>query len=217
MKLRTSNRELGQSSTYRALPKPLAPVDVPTETLTLAQFLIGKILVRVFPDGASVSGRIVETEAYLPDDPASHAFRGPTRRNQAMFGPPARAYVYFIYGSSFCLNVTAEASGVGAAVLLRALEPLTGQATMRTLRGRSGLRESELARGPGNLCRALGVDRSFDGCDLLSDSCLFLASDGCQPQIGTSYRIGISRAVDAPWRFYARGTRAVSGPRALSP
>ncbi len=174
------------------------------------------LLVRVH-EGETLVGRIVETEAYRPDDAASHAFRGPTARNRAMFGPPLHAYVYFIYGANWCLNVTSESAGTGAAVLVRACEPLAGLARMRALRGRPGLRDHELLRGPGNLCRGLAIGPAFDGVDLLADPRLRLAAGDAPVRVGASTRIGITKAADLPWRFYARGSPAVSGPRALSP
>ena len=166
--------------------------------------------------GELLIGRIVETEAYFPDDPASHAFRGITARNRAMFGPPLHAYVYFIYGANWCLNVTAEADGVGAAALVRACEPVRGIETMRQLRGRADVKDSDLARGPGNLCRAFAIGPEFDGADLTADPHLWLADDGAAPAVGVSTRIGITKAAHEPLRFYAAGNRSVSGPRALS-
>ena len=112
-----------------ALGRRLGREDLPHETLALARGLIGKVLVRV-RNGVTLAGRIVETEAYVPGDPASHAFRGATARNRAMFGPPLHAYVYFIYGTNWCLNVTSERDGVGAAALVRACEPLLGLEVM---------------------------------------------------------------------------------------
>jgi DNA-3-methyladenine glycosylase len=182
----------------------------------LARALIGTLLVRIL-DGDVLAGRIVETEAYVPSDPASHAYRGQTPRNRAMFGPPLHAYVYFIYGANWCLNVTAESAGVGAAVLVRACEPVAGSATMRSLRGRPALRDAELARGPGNLCRAFAIGRAFDGVDLATEPALWLADDGVRLDAGISARIGLSKATALPLRFYAPGNRSVSGPRALSP
>jgi DNA-3-methyladenine glycosylase len=199
-----------------ALGRRLGRDDLPHDTLQLARALIGKILVRVRA-GSVLAGRIVETEAYTPDDAASHAFRGLTPRNRAMFGPPLHAYVYFIYGANWCLNITSEADGVGAAVLLRACEPLAGIETMRELRARPGLRDRDLARGPGNLCRAFGIGPEFDGADLAVDDALWIADDGCLPPIGTSPRIGLTKAVHAPLRWYLRGNACVSGARALSP
>jgi DNA-3-methyladenine glycosylase len=182
----------------------------------LARALIGKLLLRRL-DGETLIGRIVETEAYVVGDPASHAYRGPTARNRSMFARHAHAYVYQIYGTSFCLNVSSEAAGVGAAALIRALEPVAGEETMRALRGRADLRTFELARGPGNVCRALGIGRELDGIDLDVDDRLALADDGTAVDVGMSVRIGLTRAAERELRFYARGSRAVSGPRALSP
>ncbi|HTD38343.1 MAG TPA: DNA-3-methyladenine glycosylase [Candidatus Limnocylindrales bacterium] len=196
--------------------KRLGRDDLPHDTVALSRALIGKLLVRV-REGETLAGRIVETEAYFPDDPASHAFRGKTRRNRAMFGPPLHAYVYFIYGANWCLNVTAEGDGVGAAALVRACEPVLGIETMRALRGREGLKDRELARGPGNLCRAFGIGPEFDGADLATDRRLWIAEDGVVLPVGVSTRVGITKAAHEPLRFYARGNPSVSGPRALSP
>lgn len=168
-------------------------------------------------DGETLIGRIVETEAYVMDDPASHAYRGMTARNRSMFGLHAHAYVYRIYGTSWCLNVSSEAPGIGAAALVRALEPLAGLESMRRRRGRDGLRDDELARGPGNLCRAFGIGPELDGIDLDTDPRLALADDGTTLPVGRSVRIGLTRAAERELRFYARGSRAVSGRRALSP
>ncbi len=140
-----------------------------------------------------------------------------TARNRAMFGPPLHAYVYFIYGANWCLNVTAEADGVGAAALVRACEPVAGIETMRALRGRPGVKDRDLARGPGNLCRAFAIGPAFDGVDLTADPGLWLAADGIELPVGVSTRIGITKAAHEPLRFYAAGNRSVSGPRALSP
>ncbi len=134
-----------------------------------------------------------------------------------MFGPPLRAYVYFIYGANWCLNVTAEAEGVGAAALVRACEPVRGSATMRSLRGRPDLKDRELARGPGNLCRAFAIGPEFDGADLTAGPLLWLAGDGFTAPVGVSARVGITKAASEPLRFYAVGNPSVSGPRALSP
>ncbi|HWT05446.1 MAG TPA: DNA-3-methyladenine glycosylase [Xanthomonadales bacterium] len=196
--------------------------DLPHDTIALSRALIGKLLVRVL-EGETLIGRIVETEAYFPHDPASHAFRGLTRRNRAMFGPPLHAYVYFIYGTNWCLNVTSEGEGVGAASLVRACEPVAGIATMRALRARPGgrsradVKDRDLARGPGNLCRAFAIGPAFDGADLTAGPTLWLADDGVALPVGVSRRIGITKAAEEPLRFYARGNPSVSGPRALSP
>lgn len=200
----------------RARLERLTRDDLPIETGALARALVGALLVRE-RGGETLVGRIVETEAYVSDDPASHAFRGMTARNRAMFGPALHAYVYFIYGTNWCLNVTSEREGVGAAALIRACEPLRGLETMRRLRGRPGLRDRELARGPGNLCKAFAIGPAFDGVDLSAGAALWLADDGTRPEVGVSPRIGISKAADAALRFYARGNACLSGGRALSP
>jgi DNA-3-methyladenine glycosylase len=200
-----------------ALVRRLTRADVPASTDAFARFAIGAIVVRRLPDGAQIAGRIVETEAYAPGDPASHAFRGRTARNQAMFAPHFHAYVYFIYGTAFCFNISTEAAGVGAAVLIRALEPLAGIESARNHR-RRGVADRDLMRGPGRLCAALAIDRGLDGSDLDADPRLWLADDGTErPAVGESTRIGLTRATETPHRFYARGSRFLSGRRALSP
>lgn len=189
--------------------------DLPPDTVSLARGLIGKVVVHELTTGA-VSGRIVETEAYLAGDPACHAFRGPTKRNQALFLERGHAYVYIAYGTSFMLNVSSEASGVGAGVLIRALEPLGGVALMERNRGVARLRD--LARGPGRLASALGVTLADDGVDLCGPGALWLGRDDRRVgPIGTSVRIGITKAADRVLRFYERGNPFVSGPRRLSP
>jgi DNA-3-methyladenine glycosylase len=191
--------------------------DLPAASVDLAQALIGCVLVRDCPDGRT-AGRIVETEAYVRNDPASHAFPGRSARNASMFLGPFHAYVYKIYGTSFCVNVTSETEGEGAAVLIRALEPLEGLALMEARRGTTRVRD--LARGPGRLCEALGIDRSFDGVDLRKDKELWLARPvGAEAalRVGTSRRIGITKASERPLRFYEKGNPFVSGPKALSP
>jgi DNA-3-methyladenine glycosylase len=196
----------------------LAREHVPLGTEELARFLIGTVLVRQLEDGGGlISGRIVETEAYTPGDPASHAFRGRTERNRTMFGPHFHAYVYFVYGTAYCLNVSSEDAGVGAAVLVRAVEPLSGTAAVRARRG-LGVADRDLLRGPGRICVAMDIDRRIDGADLETDPRLWVADDGsAKPAIGVSPRIGLTRAADAPLRFYAQGSRFLSGRRALSP
>lgn len=195
----------------------LTRAHVPIDTEELARYLIGTVVVRRFDDGGVIAARIVETEAYTPGDPASHAFRGRTERNRTMFGPHLHAYVYFIYGSAYCLNVSSEDPGVGAAVLVRALEPLCGTALVRARRG-PGVADRDLLRGPGRICLALDIDRRLDGADLETDSRLWLADDGsAKPPAGVSARIGLTRAADARLRFYALGSRFLSGRRALSP
>ncbi len=190
--------------------------DVPLDTEEFARFLIGLVVVRRFDDGSIASGRVVETEAYTPGDPASHASRGLTARNRAMFGENFCAYVYFIYGSAYCLNISTERAGVGAAVLLRSLEPVDGLDRMRARRPRSS--ERDLLRGPGRLCAALEIDRRLDGIDLDVDPRLWLADDRRpKPAVAASIRVGLTRAADIPHRFYACGSPHLSGRRSLSP
>src|SRR5271155_5839752 len=143
-----------------AVSQRLRRADLPFDTATLARFLIGKTLVHDHPDGR-MSGRIVETEAYVIGDAAGHAYRGPTPRNRTLFLARGHAYVYFIYGCWFMMNVSSEAAGIGAGVLLRALEPCDGLAAMADRRGAAALRD--LARGPGRLSAAFAIDRSLDG------------------------------------------------------
>jgi DNA-3-methyladenine glycosylase len=172
------------------------------------------MLVRVLAEGVA-AGRIVETEAYGIGDPAGHAYRGITPRNRALFLERAHAYVYVAYGSSFMLNVSSEAPGVGAGVLIRAIEPTRGIAIMEQNRGTERVRD--LARGPGRLSAALEIDRRLDGIDLCQAGPLWLGSDGrVSGEIGQSKRIGITRAADSLLRFYLRGNRFVSGPQALN-
>jgi DNA-3-methyladenine glycosylase len=194
---------------------PLARSELPADTLALARYLIGKLVVRALPEGL-VSGRIVETEAYVVGDAAGHAYRRMTPRNRSLFLEPGRAYVYFAYGLHDMLNVSSEAAGIGAGVLIRALEPLEGVPIMR--RNRGAERTADLARGPGRLAEALRIDRSLDGVDLCRQGPLWLAHGDREPgEIGQSVRIGISREVDRPLRFYLRGSPFVSGPRSLNP
>ncbi|HTZ71633.1 MAG TPA: DNA-3-methyladenine glycosylase [Acetobacteraceae bacterium] len=187
---------------------------MPADTEELARFLIGKMLVRTLPEGVA-TGRIVETEAYPVGDPAGHAYRGLTPRNQALYLERGHAYVYLAYGISFMLNVSSETAGVGAGVLIRAIEPSAGTAIMKRNRGIA--QERDLARGPGRLCVALQIDRRLDGLDLCQVGPLWLGSDG-QPSsdVGQSIRIGITRAADSKLRFFTRSNRFVSGPRALN-
>jgi DNA-3-methyladenine glycosylase len=193
----------------------LVPAALPVETQELAAALLGCVLVRESDDGMT-AGRIVETEAYLPGDPACHAYSGKSPRNATLFGPPHRAYVYQIYGTSFCFNLSSEPDGEGAGVLVRALEPIEGLALMRERRGVQT--ERDLCRGPGRLCRALEIDRSLDGVDLFADPRLWLAdADGAAVRVRRSRRIGLTRAAERRLRFYAAGSPFLSGPARLSP
>jgi DNA-3-methyladenine glycosylase len=188
--------------------------ELPLDTLLLARYLVGKLLVRKTPDGA-LSGRIVETEAYPIGDAAGHAFGGMTPRNRALFLVRGHAYVYLAYGTSYLLNVSSEAAGVGAGVLIRALEPLDGITSMQRNRSTQNLRD--LTRGPGRLTAALDIDRRLDAIDLCRTGPLRLArNDHKAPEIGVSPRIGLSREIDRPLRFYVRGNPFVSGPKTLN-
>jgi DNA-3-methyladenine glycosylase len=198
---------------------PLARLELPVDTVALARFLIGKLLVRELPEGVA-SGRIVETEAYVIGDAAGHAYGGMTPRNRALFLEPGHAYVYLAYGASWMLNVSSEAPGIGAGVLIRALEPLEGSAIMQRNRGIERLHD--LARGPGRLAQALRIDRSLDGLDLCRKGPLWLAHDDHgaseigKGKIGKSVRIGITREADRVLRFYLRGSPFVSGAKSLN-
>jgi DNA-3-methyladenine glycosylase len=160
---------------------------------------------------AGRGGTIVETESYERDDPACHAYVGLTDRTEVLFGPPGRAYVYLSYGIHSLLNVVAEPEGEAAAVLIRALEPTLGLAEMRERRG--GRPDGELCSGPGKLTEALGVGLEHDGADLGRDPFLLLGPEGEAPAVVTGPRIGITKAVERPWRFCAAGSRFVSRPR----
>jgi DNA-3-methyladenine glycosylase len=193
---------------------PVTRQELPIDTVSLARYLIGKVLVRELPEGV-VCGRIVETEAYVVGDAAGHAFRGMTRRNRSLFLEPGHAYVYLAYGTSYMLNVSSEMPGVGAGVLIRALEPLDGMAIMRLNRGVERVRD--LTRGPGRLTAALRIDLRLDGLDLCQKGPLWLRRDEYEPAgIGQSIRIGIARDANRVLRFYLPGSPFVSGPRSLN-
>ncbi len=181
---------------YRRDPRLVAPE------------LLNKVLVQ-----GRRSGRIVEVEAYAgADDPGSHAFRGMTRRNATMFGPPGLLYVYLSYGMHWCANVVCGEEGQGVAVLVRALAPLTGLAEMRASRPRAQ-RDRDLCSGPGKLCQALGVTGDDDGADLVvGDRGLVIADDAVPPPENPfiTTRVGLSAGVDSPWRWYVPGEPNVS-------
>ena len=182
----------------------LAGIDFLAPSHLVARQLIG---VTVLVDG--VGGRIVETEAYDGEDPASHSYSGPTDRNFAMFGPPAHAYVYRSYGIHWCLNFVCREEGHGAGVLIRALEPVTGVETMVERRGTRD--HWLLCSGPGKLCQALGVTRDLNGHSLAAPP-FDLAPAPAGIEVVSGPRIGISKAVDVPWRFGERGSRFLSKP-----
>ena len=182
----------------------VADINFSAASEIVARQLIG---MRLLVDG--VGGVIVETEAYDRDDPASHSFSGPTDRNAAMFGPPACIYVYRSYGIHWCMNLVCREAGHGAGVLLRAIEPTEGLERMRARRGLDDVRL--LCAGPGRLGQALGIDRSFNGMPLGEPPfALFPAAPGLQATVVSGPRIGISKAVDQPWRFGLAGSRFLS-------
>lgn len=182
---------------------------------TAAKRLLGASLIREI-DGQLVSGKIVEVEAYSQDDPASHTYRGKTKRNASMFGSAGHAYVYFTYGMHHCVNIVSDQEGFGSGVLIRALEPLEGLELMASNRGQSNFSFTEaqiknLCSGPGKVCQALKIDRALDGHNLTQPPLRLekgeaLAAD----QIVQTTRIGISRAIDHPRRYYLWGNSFIS-------
>lgn len=177
-------------------------IDFSATSPEVAAQLIGALFL---VDG--VGGRIVETEAYDRDDPASHSFSGPTARNGAMFGPPGHAYVYRSYGIHWCLNFVCREAGHGAGVLLRAIEPLDGIEIMCQRRALQAL--PLLCAGPGRLAQALGISRSHDGLPL--DAPPFTLTPAAAPVgLVSGPRVGISKAVDVPWRFGLAGSKFLS-------
>ena len=201
------NSEPGCVPLPRAFYEPTADVVAPR--------LLGHVLLRRTPRGLC-GGVIVETEAYLQNDPSCHAFNGETARNRAMYGPPGHAYVYFIYGNHHCVNAVCQPAGRGEAVLIRAIEPTVGEALMREQRPARS--HQELTNGPGKLCAALAIDRRLDGVDLCdAASALFIAANPQRQEwmarlgpVQTGARIGIARAVDLPLRFHLCGSAYVS-------
>jgi DNA-3-methyladenine glycosylase len=211
---RTRARSEPAPSTPLAAITPLARERVPRQTVALARYLLGKVLVRELPGGIAL-GRVVETEAYLENDPACHGYRGETARNRSLFLDMGHAYIYLCYGTSYLLNVASERAGTGTGVLLRALEPLAGLELMQ--RARPHVAPRDLLRGPGRLTAALSIDRRLDGIDLFERGELWLGEDGARrPGIGTSVRIGLTQAAEARLRFYLRGSAYLSGSRRLN-
>jgi DNA-3-methyladenine glycosylase len=214
----TEPLRLRRSSTIRPLDRAFYSRD----PRRVARELLGKVLVRQNADGAAknqerLTARIVEVEAYLGEnDPAAHSAAGRTLRNAVLFGPPGYAYVYFIYGNHYCLNVSCEPDGKAGGVLFRALEPLTGIDEMARSRGITinGPRDLvKLTRGPGRLSEAFGVTRVRDnGCDLSSPaSSLWIGEDGFRPKgIEITERIGITKAADQKLRYILKGNAFVS-------
>jgi DNA-3-methyladenine glycosylase len=178
------------------------------ETLVVARQLLGCKVVRRLEEGLVLAGRIVETEAYLGDDPACHAFRGWTARNAVMFGPPGRAYVYFTYGIHWCLNAVTAPEGTGEAVLIRALEPTLG---LEEMRRRRGVRDDRLlTSGPARLTQALAIDGRLNGVPLDGEPLAFLGPPTPPAEIVATGRIGIRHGADLPWRFYDAASAYVS-------
>ena len=191
----------------------LRRAELPTDTNELARYLIGKTLVHDLPR-TRLAGRIVETEAYPVGDAAGHAFGGLTPSRRSLYLPHGHAYVYFTYGSCFMMNVSSEVAGTGAGVLVRAVEPLEGIPFMQRRRGTTRL--VDLARGPGRLAQAMGINKRYDGINLCAGGKLWLGA-AVRPAgpIGASIRIGITRDVDRICRFYELGSPFVSGPKRL--
>ena len=207
------------SSPRLAVARKVLPVDFfNRRTLTVAKDLLGKLLVHQSPHGTIV-GRIVETEGYLADDPACHAYQGPTPRCAVMFGPPGQTYVYFTYGMYHCFNVITEKEGTAGAVLVRAVEPVEGMAAvMKNFKGwpkKMDTRDPQrLFSGPGKLCVAYGFDRSHNNLrlGLRQPIQIWDAPALASKQVSVCPRIGISQNADAPYRFYISGHPSVSKP-----
>jgi DNA-3-methyladenine glycosylase len=170
----------------------------------VAHDLIGRLLVR---GDEGLVARVVETEAYMPGDPASHGYRGLTARNAPLYGPPGHAYVYLNYGMHWCLNVSTGEDGSPQGCLLRAAEPLEGLDRMRERRRGA---DRDLLRGPGRLGQAYGLDGTWSGVDLCGEGALWLADDGAHPAVTTGPRVGVSRAAAVPWRYWDLGSPWVS-------
>ena len=203
-------------STERNVNQPLPRTFYERPTLLVARALVGMTLLRRTAEGVA-AGVIVETEAYIaPVDAAAHGYLGMTPRNHTMFGPAGHAYVYVSYGMHHCVNVVTETPGCATAVLVRALEPTQGIDLMRARRG-VGIRDRDLARGPGRLCQALAIPLALDGADLTTSDDLWLAeTPGFAPTgpIVATPRIGITRGVELPWRFVLANNPYVSVRRA---
>lgn len=184
---------------------PFAFLELPASEA--APLLLGCKLERVI-EGRRLRARIVETEAYDQTDVASHSYKGRTPRTEVMFGPAGHLYVYFTYGMHYCCNIVTGPEGHGAAVLLRALEPLAGEEVMTERRGRDG---HETTNGPAKLCQALGIDRRLNGHDLHDEPLRLLPPAAPhKEEVVQTTRIGISRGQDVPWRFYLKGNPYVS-------
>ena len=190
----------------------LRPAFYDRDPRQVAVDLLGCILVHETPEGVA-SGIIVETEAYRPEDPACHAYKGPTMRNRNIFGRPGIAYVYLTYGVHKLLNAVCEGEGVGSAVLVRALRPLEGLETMRERRKR----DINLCNGPGRLTQALNIELTLDGKELTEPPLYIKRGNAPEGEIIATTRIGISRGTELPWRYLVRGETDVSvSPRTIT-
>jgi DNA-3-methyladenine glycosylase len=208
---------VGTGDKRRRRPKRLERAFFARPAPEVAPELLGKLLIKA-DDG--IVARLVEVEAYTQEDPASHAYRGPTARNAPMFGPPGHAYVYFSYGMHWCMNTVTGEDGHGQGVLLRAAEPLEGLDVIRRRRGTA--KDRDLLRGPGRLGQAYGLHRQHSGLDLCDGGPLYLADDGERPAVTTGPRVGVALGADEAWRFwvpdstwasvYKRSPRAPASP-----
>lgn len=167
----------------------------------VAPSLLGRLLVRT-DDG--LVARVVETEAYMQEEPACHAHRSRTPRNEPLWGPPGHSYVYFTYGIHWCLNVSTGGEGHAQGCLIRAAQPLEGLETMRARRGTRG--DRDLLRGPARLAQAFGLDGAWSGTDLCDGGPLAFADDGFRPPTASGPRTGVAAAADLPWRFWVPGS-----------
>ena len=190
------------------MPRPLTRAFFSRSVLEVAPDLIGAILL---VDG--VGGRLVEVEAYHHTDPAAHSFNGLTARNSVMFGPPGLVYVYRSYGIHWCLNFVCEPKGSASAVLIRAIEPTEGLSIMRRRRGTAD--ERLLCSGPGRVCEALGITHAHNGLALNAPPFKLLARNG-PVEVVAGPRIGLTKAIDKPWRYGLKGSRFLSKPFAAT-
>lgn len=187
--------------------EPLPPEFYERSTLVVARDLLGCLLISDSPEGRTV-GRIVETEGYVASiDPACHAYRGRTRRNEPMWGEPGRAYVYFTYGMHHCLNFVTEPEGTAAAVLIRAVEPVAGLDLMERRRGQN--KPKLLCSGPGRLCQAMGIRVDLSGAPLQGPDLWVLPGEDIG-EVVTTTRIGVTLGSNFPWRFYPKGSPWIS-------
>jgi len=193
------------------MPARLARAFFARPATRVAPQLLGQRLVRRLADGTCLAGVIVEAEAYEPGDPASHSYRGPTPRNQVMFGPPGHLYVYFTYGNHWMANVVTRRAGEGSAVLLRAARPSEGIDTMSVNRGRQEM--LQLCSGPGKLAQAFAISRELNGEDLVKGSVVWLERGNGGVRRSKGPRVGVSVGVEPNWRFWVKGDPFVSKGR----